>query len=333
MADVAKLAGVSHQTVSRVLNDHPSVRPATRQRVLDAMAELAYTPNRLARALVTRRSGLLGVVTSGSAKYGPMSTLIAVEEAARAAGYAVNVAVVRSPTQESMGAVLASFDEQAVEGVVVIAPRATAVEALRAVDSRAPVILVAAGVGTDERFATVSVDQARGARLAVEHLVSLGHRTVAHVSGPDDWFDARERLAGWRSALAEAGLEGELVEGDWTADVGYTAGRQLVADGVPGAIFAANDQLALGLLRAFAEAGVAVPGDVSVVGFDDIEGTAHFFPPLTTVRQDFTRLGEVCLEVLLAAIAAGSTTASAAPEPVAPELVVRSSTGPPSASS
>ncbi|PWD52606.1 LacI family transcriptional regulator [Serinibacter arcticus] len=333
MAAVARRADVSHQTVSRVLNNHPSVRTSTRERVLQAMADLDYRPNRLARALVTSRSGLIGVVTSGSAKYGPTSTLMAVEEAARGAGYAASVTAVHDNDPEAlatrMADTLLSFDSQAVEGVIVIAPRVSTVLALETISSRAPLLLIAAGVAPSSRFGVVSVDQSQGARAATAHLVAQGHTSIGHLAGPADWFDSRERYRGWVEELESAGLQpGPVWEGDWSADFGYDVGRRLVADpDRPTGIVASNDQMALGLLRAFGEAGVAVPGDVSVTGFDDIEGTAHFQPPLTTVRQDFAQLGEAAIASMLQMIEERTTPTGAVPL-IPTELVVRASTGP-----
>ncbi|WP_255491647.1 MULTISPECIES: LacI family DNA-binding transcriptional regulator [unclassified Actinotalea] len=330
MSDVAAVAGVSHQTVSRVLNGHPSVRPETRQRVLDAIAELGYRRNTAARALVTRRTGTVGVVTSGSALFGPTSTLIAVEGAARDAGLFVSVATVARWEAAGMRQVLEHFMDQGVEGVVVVAAHDEAVEAVRAFDAPVPVVMVGPKDLPGGRLHAVAVDQYAGARLAVRHLLDLGHADVVHLAGPQDWLDARARVAGWRDELAAAGITpGEPVEGDWSAGRGYDVGCALVRGDLPTAVFAANDQLALGLLRAFAEAGVSVPGDVSVVGFDDVDGSAHFYPPLTTVRQEFAALGRRCMELLVAAIGRGSDgVQDVAPTLIAPRLVVRRSSGP-----
>lgn len=326
MNDVARAAGVSHQTVSRVLNDHPNVRAETRDRVLEAIANLGYRRNSAARALVTRRSGTLGVVTTGSYLFGPSRTLVAIEEAAREAGYFLSVATLRTVDAESMHVVLEHFMDQAVEGVVVIAPHAAVVEAVRSVGEGLPVVVVAAIPDPPESVTTVSVNQELGARLVVRHLAELGHREVVHLSGPVDWLDARARVVGWASESAALGLQvSEPIEGDWSAERGFDVGQELVRSGLPTAVFAANDQLALGLLRAFHEAGLVVPRDVSVVGFDDIPGASNFIPPLTTVRQGFARLGARIIATLLASLDGRAAADSSS----APDLVLRSSTGRP----
>ena len=326
MSDVAKVAGVSHQTVSRVLNAHPSVRSQTRQRVLDAIAELGYRRNSAARTLVTRRSGTIGVVSTGLPYFGPTSTLIAVEEAARDAGYFVSVATLTRIDGPSVDRAVEHFLAQAVEGIIIIAPQDDVRDALVPFADQVPLVMITAEPSPGFAYHTIGVDQELGARLATRHLLSLGHRQVVHLAGPQDWIDARARLAGWRAELAAAGIPAaEPIAGSWNPDRGFEVGRLLVREGLPSAVFAANDQLALGLLRAFAEGGVAVPRDVSVVGFDDILGSAHFYPPLTTVRQGFEELGGRCMQLLLAAITGldlDSTT------PIPPRLVVRSSTGP-----
>lgn len=326
MSDVAVVAGVSHQTVSRVLNGHPSVRPETRQRVLDAIVQLGYRRNTAARALVTRRTATIGVVSSGSALFGPTSTLIAVEGAARDAGLFVSVATVARWESEALHQVLEHFMSQGVEGVVVIAAHDDAIEAVQQFAAPVPVVMVGPKDVPGGRVLSVAVDQHAGARLATRHLLDLGHAGVAHLAGPEDWLDARARIAGWRDELLGAGITpSDPIPGDWSAGRGYEVGLDLLRQGLPTAVFAANDQLALGLLRAFAEAGVRVPLDVSVVGFDDVDGSAHFFPPLTTVRQEFGALGRRCMELLLAAIAGHDE----APDLIAPHLVVRASSGPP----
>ncbi len=323
MSDVAALAGVSHQTVSRVLNDHPSVRATTRERVIDAIATLGYRPNLAARALVTRRTGTIGVITPATALFGPTSTLVAFEQAARDSGYYVSVATLRDFTGGEVVAAVDHFLAQGVDGVAVVAPSSGTVDAVGDVRVPVPVVLVSSG-RKGAGLPTVAVDQVLGGRLATEHLLATGRRRVAHVAGPQEWYDARDRLRGWREALQDAGLAvPEHVVAGWSASGGYAAGLDLVRGGLPDAVFAANDQLALGLLAAFAEAGVRVPEDVAVVGFDDEPGTAFYAPPLTTVRQDFDELGRRAVQVLADALGGSAPSRT----PIAPELVVRRSSG------
>ncbi|WP_166845896.1 LacI family DNA-binding transcriptional regulator [Isoptericola sp. BMS4] len=339
MADVAAVAGVSHQTVSRVLNDHPSVRGETRERVLAAIATLGYRRNSAARALATARSATLGVVTTGSPLFGPSSTLIAIEGAARDQGYYVSVATLRRYDADAMHDALEHFMDQGVEAIVVIAPQLDVAAAVESFRAPVPVLVVAAledlpaDAGTTPSGPTtlsLAVDQRAGARTATEHLLDLGHRDVLHVAGPSDWFDALEREAGWREALTARGVvPARPRRCSWSAGDGYAAGRDLaeaVAAGEgPTAVLAGNDQLALGLLRAFWERGLSVPDDVSVVGFDDVAGSAYFVPPLTTVRQPFDALGRRSVAMVVGALAGQRVPT----ERIAPELVVRSSTAAP----
>lgn len=296
MTDVARLAGVSHMTVSRVLNDHPNVRPQTRQRVLDAMQKLNFKPNPAARTLATRRSNTLGIVTVDTTLFGPAAMVYSFEQAARAAGYYVTIASVRSLTPKAVVSAVDRLREQAVEGVVAIVPDDAGADALRSVASDLPVIAIGVDDGID--VPTVGVDNAAGAAMATEHLLRLGHATVHHVAGPQSWPEARQRLAGWRQALLAGGAPvPEWLVGNWSARSGYELGRRLVSDDVT-AVFCANDHMALGVLRAFAEAGRQVPADVSVVGFDDIPEAAFMIPPLTTVRQDFGAVGRQSVDLL-----------------------------------
>lgn len=329
MQDVARAAGVSHQTVSRVLNGHSRVRPETRQRVLAVIAELGYRRNSAARALVTSRSGTIGLLTPRSALHGPVATMVSVEEAARQAGLFVSVASLTDYGAASVAAALDHFLDQGVEGIVVIAPTPGAVEVASSLALRVPMVITAADTSAGLGFQSASVDQELGARLATRHLVELGHTDIVHVRGPLGWLDAEARCRGWRGELAAAGLQDTPpLVGDWTAESGFALGKQLLAAGPPSAVFAANDMMALGVVRAVTEAGIDVPADVSVVGFDDIEGAGFYRPPLTTVRQDFTALGGRCVALLLEQLAGG---VSSSPVLLPPELVVRASTARPRA--
>jgi DNA-binding LacI/PurR family transcriptional regulator len=323
MTDVAALAGVSYQTVSRVLHDSPNVRGDTRERVLAAIRQLDYRPNSMARALVTGRSKTLGVVTFDTTLYGPASTLLGIEQAAHDAGYGVSVSSLRSLNRHTVLAAIQQLRDQGVDGVAVIAPLRAGVDALRHVKSDFAVVAVAAGPNAS--IPVASVDQIAGAAAATKHLLNLGHKTVWHLAGPTDWREAEERIEGWKAVLKAAGAAiPALLRGDWTARSGYELGQSLLAIRGLTAVFVANDQMALGLLRRLHEAGKEVPRDLSVVGFDDIPEAAYFTPPLTTVRQDFTELGRRCLHVLLGRIEGGGGSSRVV---VAPELVVRASTG------
>jgi DNA-binding LacI/PurR family transcriptional regulator len=327
MSDVAALAGVSHQTVSRVLHDSPSVRPETRARVLEAMKTLDYRPNSTARALVTGRTRTLGVISFDTTLYGPASTVLGIERAAHDAGYFIIIVSLRSFTRESVLAALDRLRDRGVDGIIVIAPQETAAAALRDLPSGPPV--VAAEAGPDE-IPVAEVDQFAGAVLATRHLLDLGHATVFHIAGPRDFLEAGRRVEGWRSTLRDAGAEvpAELV-GDWSAASGYALGHELLDRARPTAVFAANDPMALGLLRALHERGHNVPGDVSVVGYDGVPEAAFYTPPLTTVRQDFDEMGRRSLALLLGRIAGDGHDPGRARVIVAPELVVRQSTAPP----
>ena len=266
MADVARLAGVSHQTVSRVLNDHPNVRPLTRDRVLAAIRELAYRPNAAARTLVTRRTNTLGVISFDTMLYGPASMLYGFERAAHDT-YFVSVASLPALDRRSMLDTVDRFLGQGIEGIMVIATQDTAVAALGHVPAEVP--LVAVGCGTKAAVTSVAIDNEGGAYAATRYLLSLGHRTVHHVAGTSSHLDAQERVDGWRRALDEAGApKPDLLVGDWSASSGYEMGRQLAADPELTAVFCGNDTMALGVMRALAERGLRVPRDVSIVGLD-----------------------------------------------------------------
>jgi DNA-binding LacI/PurR family transcriptional regulator len=326
MADVARLAGVSHQTVSRVLNEHPNVRPLTRDRVLAAIRELAYRPNAAARTLVTRRTHTFGVITADTMLYGPTSMLYGFERAAHDS-YFVSVASLPALDRRSMLDAVDRFLGQGIEGIVVIATVDTAVAALGHVPPEVP--LVAVGCGTRASVTSVAIDNVAGAAAATRYLLGLGHRSVYHVAGPANCLDAKERAEGWRQALRETGAdEPALLVGDWSASSGYRLGTQLADDPGLTAVFCGNDTMALGVIRALAERGLRVPEDISIIGFDDVPEAGFYRPPLTTVRQDFGEVGRQALSTLVdrmsGAIPAGPRVR------VAHELIIRSSAaGPP----
>lgn len=318
MAMVASRAGVSGQTVSRVVNDSPRVDPQTRRRVEQAMAELGYRPHRAARALRTGRSQTIGLVVTTLATVGNSRMLQATVEAAEARGYALTVVTAGS-------SVAAAFDrlrDQGVDGAIVL-NEASAMT--RPADRPEGLRLVVVDAPSAPGLRVVHSDHAGGAAEAVRHLRRLGHETVWHLAGPEDSFAAAERERGWREALRETGAEAPpVVRGDWTADSGHARAAALAG---ASAVFAANDQMALGLIRGLAEQQRRVPEDVSVVGFDDVPDAANYRPPLTTVRQDFTALAAEAVRELIAEIEGEQ---DAGPARVIPALLVeRASTAPP----
>jgi DNA-binding LacI/PurR family transcriptional regulator len=323
--DVAQAAGVSHQTVSRVLNQHPSLRAETRERVLQAMNALQFRPNRAARSLVTSRSGVIGVLVSHGAEYGVASKVHAVEAAARNAGYLVDVANIASIDARSITTALDRLVDHDVEGLVVLAPQARVLEVIADLALDLPFVTTHSADRLDDH--KLSVDQTAGARMATRHLLELGHRVIRHIAGPPGWIETDERARGFRAELAEWGLTAPVaLNGDWTAESGYRIGRTLLAQDVFTAVFSSNDQMALGFGHACRVAGLDVPADMSVVGFDDIPEAKHYWPPLTTVRQDFPELGRRCVELLVGTL---RNCEAEYQGNVVPELVVRGSTAAP----
>jgi DNA-binding LacI/PurR family transcriptional regulator len=324
MHDVARLAGVSHQTVSRVINNSPNVKTSTRERVLDAMRQLEYRPNSLARSLATSRTKRIGVISFDVRLFGPGSTLVAIERAAHDRGYGIALASMTGLVGDEARAAVATLDAQRVDGLIVIAPHTGAVDAMGSLPRSLPVVALEAEYRPD--ISVVAIDQRHGAQLATQHLLDLGHRTVWHAGGPPDWTEAEQRVEGWSDTLTAAGAEvPPPLRGDWSSRSGYESGLELADRDDVTAVFAANDQIALGVLRAFHERGIAVPADRSVVGFDDIPEAEYFVPGLTTVRQNFDAVGRRGLERLIRLIENGVARRRHVTL-IKPELVVRSST-------
>jgi DNA-binding LacI/PurR family transcriptional regulator len=325
--DVAAAAGVSHITVSRVINNRAGVRAETRERVLSAMTQLDYRPNHAARALVTGRSRTIGVICYNTALYGPAAALLGLEQAAREAGYFVTILGIKTLDAGSVEEAVGLLRQQAVSGLIIISPQAVMSDAFDRLPLDLPTIAVWGH--RRSRIPVVAAGDEAGAATATRHLLELGHRNVWHVAGPAGRVGAEDRLKGWRAALRAAGISAPAVlRGDWSAESGYAAGQVLAADPAVTSVFVANDQMALGVLRAFNEAGRAVPRSVSVVGFDDIPEAAYYTPPLTTIRQDFNALGRKSVALLLRAIGEGNGN-DAAHVTLPVELVVRESTAPP----
>jgi DNA-binding LacI/PurR family transcriptional regulator len=322
--DVAAAASVSYQTVSRVINNHPSVKESTRAAVLAAISDLGFRPNRAARSLAGGRVNAVTVLTSDTTRYGYAASLQGIEEAARAAGFAMGIQVLE-------GGQISDAVQRATEpgtALIVMAYDRAGTRALAAVPPGVP---VAAAVETPsgrqaEGKPWVWLDDRQAARQATQYLLGLGHRTVHYVPIPAS-TGTSPRLAGWRAGLQQAGAPvPEPPAGGWTAEAGYRAGRDLAADPAVTAVLCGNDDVAVGVLRAMAEAGRPVPGSVSVVGFDDTPVSAYLTPGLTTVRLDWVALGRACFALLHSLV---DPQATAAGLPLQPELVVRESAGPP----
>ena len=329
MADVAALAGVSHQTVSRVLNDLPVVREDTRARVLAAAEELGYRRNILARALATKKTRLLGIVAFGTAWYGPAATLLGIQQAARDARYFVTVAGLDSLNEESLREAVDVLSGYSPDGFVVVTLGQSVSRVLAEMSVDAPLVTVGSERGTPD-IPAVGIDQELGARLATEHLLQLGHRTAHQLAGPDTWLEAEARLSGWRDCLRERGAPVPAVtRGDWSAASGYRAAQELLRKPDVTAVFVANDYMALGLLAACRDAGVRIPEDLSVVGFDSTPQSEFFAPPLTSILQDFQAVGRTSIDVLLDLVE--ERGAPPARSVITPSLVTRSSAGAPRA--
>lgn len=322
--NVAELAGVSHQTVSRVLNEHPSVRDSTRRAVLEAMQTLGYVPNQAARALVTSRTKLIGILAADTNLYGPAGGVKAMEVEARRAGYVSLTCTINPDSDEEIRSGIEHLRRLGVEGVIVITTHNRPAIVARELLSHIPV------VGIDAEFKpgelSVEVDNVDAALRATQHLIDLGHRGIVHLAGPKASFVARQRVLGYTQAMQAAALQPRVIDGDWSIEAGYRFGTGFDFDaGRVSAVFTANDHLALGLLKACRERGIAVPARLSVVGFDDVPEAPYFDPPLTTLRQEFGSIGRQAMALLLARIA-GADDLESVFLPL--EFIVRESTGP-----
>ena len=320
--DVARLAKVSHQTVSRVLNKNPSIRPETKARVENAMASLGYRPNLAARALASSRTHMLGILSSDTDFTGPAAMVHHMEIAARQNGYfAVSVGIdANDPKSVNDG--IEHFKRLAVEGIAFVTPKLEAVEQVRSQLNGIPVVTLDSMYRMDEL--AVSVDNFSGGVTATSHLIELGHRNIVHISGPKGWFESTSRAAGYTSTMLTSNLAPQVIDGDWEISTGYRIGKELdvMGKGIT-AMFIANDRMALGFMHATREKGLSIPEDLSIVGFDDLDETAYSSPPLTTLRQDFKELGSRAMGLLIAEIAGKPTKKM---ERLVPDLILRKST-------
>ena len=324
LRDVAQAVGVSVQTVSRVANGEPNVAPEKRELVLAKMRELGYRPNAAARAIRRGSFRTVGVVYHSLHSVGTHRSLEEISERAAESGYATTLMPLAASSGQAANGAFTRLGEMAVDVLIVILPAPFGIDEALQLPEGVPAVIL--GPPLVDGVATVDFDQLVGARQAVGYLLDLGHQTVHHITGPPGSFSAASRLDAWRDVVTERGRVLPAARpGDWSPGSGYRAMRQLLAEERPTAVFAANDQMALGAYRAIIEAGLRIPQDVSVLGFDDIDEAEMFAPPLTTVRQDWGLLGRESLRVAL------EMERGAPPEQVqlATELVLRASTAAP----
>jgi DNA-binding LacI/PurR family transcriptional regulator len=330
---VAKVAGVSTQTVSRVINERPDVAPETRERILLTINELGYQPSALARSLIQQRSYTLGVVTAGLKHIGPSRTLNGITSAAEEADYSLLLKELPRFDAEDVIPIFQDLLSRHVDGIIWAVPEVGENRNWvnqQSLDLKIPIVYLAMEPKQD--ISTVSIDNYLGGRMAMAHLLEQGYRRIGHISGPLDWWEARERVAAWKDALHEAGLEAReahCVEGNWSPASGGLAIEKL-SEQYPDmdAVFVGNDQMALAVLQAACQQGLNIPQDLGVVGFDNIPESAFFFPPLTTVQQDQHAVGKVAVEETIAMIESGrqgSVPIGTKSIKLAPTLVVRQS--------
>jgi LacI family transcriptional regulator len=333
LKDVAREAGVSAQTVSRVVNHRPDVSPQTRARVKAAIAKLGYSPNVIARSLIKGHSNTLGVIGYGLGLFGPTRVLAGIERKANELGFSLLLCLLHEFDPERMAGIVASLLSRRVDGIIWAVPGyIPSFEWLATELDRTAVPMVFHDKPPETDQVVIALDSRFGAELATEHLLAQGYRRIGIITGPLEWWAAKQREIGWRCSMQKAGvncLQPLKVEGDWSAASGERGFRRLVAQVTDvQAVFACNDQMALGALRAAAQLGLRIPDDLAVVGFDDIPEAAYFSPPLTTVQQSPEALGALAVERMVALVLSQRQGDDLTGDAVLvkPRLVVRSST-------
>lgn len=330
--EVAKAAGVSTQTVSRVINDRPDVAPETRERIQQIIATLGYQPSALARSLIQQRSYTLGVVTAGLRYLGPSRTLSGIVSKAEELGYALLLKELPRFDTEDVEPLVQTLLARHVDGIVWAVPQVGERRQVGRLLGQAPVPMVFLTMEPRPGLSIVAYDNFMGGQIATAHLLQQGYRNIGHISGPLDWWESRQRKAGWRAALEKAGrpaAERQCVEGNWSSSSGEIAFRQLLAQYPEmDAVFAGNDQMALSVIQLACRNGIDVPGRLGVVGFDGLPESAYYWPPLTTMVQDQSQLGCTVVEEVVQAIETlhiGGRAASPRAIILQPELLVRES--------
>jgi DNA-binding LacI/PurR family transcriptional regulator len=297
--DVASLAEVSHQTVSRVLNNHSSVKPATREKVEKAIAELNYRPNQAARQLVTSRSKIIGILIAGTELYGPWAILNAMERVARIEGYSVISISVLPDSPESWRSGIEQLRNLDIDGVITIALPNVILREVEKTLNGATIVFVDSE--PTKKFDVFNIDNYQGGLLATKHLIDLGHKNIVHITGPLSGYEGKMRRQAYEDAMKEARLSADVIEGDWSIEKGFEVGNIIATrKKLPTAIFAANDHLAVGVLKALNDHHIKVPGDISLIGFDDIPEARFMAPSLSTVKQNFDELGKLSIQKVLA---------------------------------
>jgi LacI family transcriptional regulator len=308
--EVASAAHVSTQTVSRVINDRPDVSSETRKRVKEVIERMGYQPSALARSLIRKRSYTLGVVTAGLKYIGPSRTLSGITAAAEDVGYALLLKELLRFDAEDISPILQAFLSQHVDGIIWAVPEVGDNRKwIRSsfYDLEIPTVYLT--MEPQENISVVSINNYLGGRMAMDHLLNQGYRNIAHVAGPLDWWESRQRMAAWKDSLTQAGLgpmDNHWVEGNWSSASGARAAEILFDQyREMDSIFVANDQMALGVMQVAYQRNLKIPGDLGIVGFDNIAESANFWPPLTTIQQDQYNLGKIALEEIIKMIEAG----------------------------
>jgi LacI family transcriptional regulator len=308
--EVASVAGVSTQTVSRVINERPDVSQETRRRVQDVISRLGYRPSALARSLIRQRSYTLGVVIAGLKHIGPSRTLSGITVAAEEAGYALLLKELPSGEEKNIEPIFQTLLSRHVDGIIWAVPEIG--ENRRWVhqhpfDLDIPIVYLT--MESQKNISVVSVDNYLGGRIATSHLLEQGYRNIGHITGPLDWWEARQRKLAWHDRLKEAGLtirDKHWSEGNWSSASGAQAvGKLFEQYPKMDSIFVANDQMALGVLQIANQRGMRIPEDIGVVGFDNIPESAYFLPPLTTVQQDQYYVAKVAVQQIIKIIELG----------------------------
>lgn len=331
--EVASVAGVSTQTVSRVINERPDVSPETRKRVQEVIKALSYQPSALARSLISQRSHTLGVVTAGLKHIGPSRTLSGITSAAEEVGYSILLKELPSYDTEEIRPIFQALLSRHVDGIIWAVPEVGDNRNWvndHPTDFEVPLVYLT--MESRDDLSIVSVNNYLGGRMAMSHLLEQGYRNIGHISGPLDWWEARQRMAAWKDVLKDSGLsydDSHCVEGNWSSASGALAIEKL-CDQYSGmdAVFVGNDQMALGAMQFFAEKGFHIPEDIGIVGFDNIAESAFFSPALTTIQQDQHNVARIAVEELITIIEAGwqgSNTVITRSIILPPTLIVRQS--------